>query len=302
MADIALYMTDASCPMPEYDGYLLPKFAPLLPSADTQMTSIREFESRDNDILICSYPKTGSNWVYEIVSMLLQGHSAYIKNFKAVGMLEGLELGSLADCVSPRVLSSHVPFRHLPEQHLTKGCKIVHVLRNPKDTMVSSYNHCKNDPRASHTSEDFPGTWDNFLKDQMENKHNIYDGFFKYEKEWETAKRTKAVTSVHTLFYEDLHKDPVREITRLARYLEVAADKGLVQDVADKCSFQKLQNAAVTIKTGGAKIVVNGNNLLFRKGMVGDWKHWFTVKQNEQFNELVDRELKGSTLNFTYEQ
>ncbi|XP_060068297.1 sulfotransferase 1A1-like [Ylistrum balloti] len=297
--------TPRKFPMPLYDGCMLPLFPTLLPRADKQMTAIRDFKSKESDILICNFPKTGTNWVYEIVCMLLQGHSSYLKDLKTIGMLEIIDLSTLTDMASPRVLSTHVPFRLLPTQHLAKGCKIIHVTRNPKDTMVSVYNHYKIDSRLRHpsTSEEveFPGTWENFLKDQMENKHNIYDGFFKYEKDWETAKRTKAVTSVHTLFYEDLHKAPVTEIKRLAEYLEVPADEELLKDVADKCSFKKLREAAVSIKTGNVPVTEGGIKFLFRKGMVGDWKNWFTVSQNEQFNELLNRELKGSNLKFTYE-
>ncbi|XP_033753352.1 sulfotransferase 1C3-like [Pecten maximus] len=220
-------------------------------------------------------------------------------------MLEIIDLTNLTNMASPRVLNTHIPFRFLPKQHLTKGCKIVHVLRNPKDTLVSWYNHCKLDSRLRHPSTadegEFPGTWENFLKDQIENKHNMYDGFIKYEKDWEVAKLTKAVTNVHTMFYEDLRKDPVAEIKRLAGYLEVPAYEELVMDIADKCSFKNLQNAAISIKTGNIPVTEGGIKFLFRKGMVGDWKNWFTVAQNEQFDEFLNRELKGSSLKFKYE-
>ncbi|XP_033753349.1 sulfotransferase 1C2A-like [Pecten maximus] len=294
--------THDKCPLPEYDGYLLPKFPPLVQDTDKRMTAIRDFKSEDTDILICTYPKTGSNWVYEIISMLVQGHATYLKAFKTIGMLEVSDLAALADMTSPRVLSTHVPFRHLPIQHLAKGCKVVHILRNPKDVTVSAYNQCKS-PLVKHIcdADEFPGTWDYFLRDFFENKHNFYDGFIKYEKDWEVAKRTKAVTNVYTMFYEDLRKNPIAEITRLAKYLEVPSNEELVGDIAEKCSFVKLQNAAETFKTDGPKTIVDGKNVLFRKGTVGDWKNWFTVAQNEQFDDYLDRELKGSTLEFKYE-
>ncbi|OWF54906.1 sulfotransferase 1C2-like [Mizuhopecten yessoensis] len=297
--------TQGKCPMPVYDGCMLPMFPILLPNADKQMTAIRDFQARESDILICNFAKTGTNWVYEILSMLVQGHSTYLKDLKTIGMLEIIDLTTLTDMTSPRVLNTHIPYRFLPKQHLVKGCKIVHVLRNPKDTLVSWYNHTKRDSRLKHDrtteEEEFPGTWDNFLRDQIENIHNTYDGFFKFEKDWEAAKRSKAVTNVHTMFYEDLQKETVAEIKRLAEFLEVPADEELVKDIADKCSFQKLQKAAIAIKSGKVPVTEGGIKFLFRKGMVGDWKNWFTVAQNERFDELLDRELKGSALKFTYE-
>ncbi|XP_069131599.1 sulfotransferase 1B1-like [Argopecten irradians] len=292
-------------PMHVYDGCMLPAFPPLLPTPDRHMEAIKNFQSRNSDILICNFPKTGTNWTYEIVSMLLQGQASYNKDLKTIGMLEIIDLASLDNMASPRILSTHVPFRFLPKQHLAKGCKIIHVLRNPKDALVSFYNHSKFDSRLSHPStsevDEYPGSWANYIQDQMENIHNIYDGFFKYEKDWEIAKRTKAVTNVHTMFYEDLHKDPVGEITRLATFLEVSFEDDLLKDIADKCSFLNLQNAAISIKTGNVPVTEAGIKFLFRKGVVGDWKNWFTVAQNEQFNTVMDREFQGSALRFTFE-
>ncbi|XP_069131918.1 sulfotransferase 1B1-like isoform X2 [Argopecten irradians] len=301
-----------SCPnghcsvLPIYDDYVLPSFPPLLPEPHRQMTAVRDFESKDSDILICSLPKTGTNWCYEILSMLVQGHSTYIKGAKIAGMLEAVDdLSTLNDMKSPRILSTHVPFRHLPKQHLAKRCKIILSRRNPKDVFVSWYNHCKHDDRISHGNtaeeEEFPGTWDKFLEDQMKTTHNFYDGYFPYEKEWDEAIRTKQVASVHIIYYEDLKKDPVEEIKRLAKYLELPENEELAKEIADKCSFQKFLNAVVTIKEGPVKIVEGGNHFLFRKGIVGDWKNWFTVAQNERFNELIEKELKGTTLNYKYE-
>ncbi|XP_060077612.1 sulfotransferase 1B1-like isoform X2 [Ylistrum balloti] len=238
--------------------------------------------------------------------MLVQGHATYAKGAKIAGMLEAVEdFSKLDELKSPRILSTHVPFRHLPKQHLEKGCKIILSRRNPKDVFVSWYNHSKHDERISNPStsedEEFPGTWEHFLKDQMENKHNFYDGFFNYEKAWDEAIRTKQVTNVHTIFYEELKRDPVTEIKRLAKHLELPEDDELAKEIADKCSFKKFLDAVVTIKTGPVKIVEGGNHFLFRKGIVGDWKNWFTVAQNEKFNEFLDKQLKGTSLKYTYE-
>lgn len=40
---------------------------------------------------------------------------------------------------------------------------------------------------------------------------------------------------------------------------------------------------------------------LFHSGDIGDWKHHFTVRQNERFNELYENQMKGSKLNIQYE-
>ncbi|XP_060082903.1 sulfotransferase 1B1-like [Ylistrum balloti] len=288
---------------PVYDGCMFPKFPTLLDGPEQHMEAIRNFDSKETDILLCTFPKSGTNWVYETVSMILQGDSQYTQDTKVNRMMETINLDQLSDQPSPRFINTHVAFRHIPKKHVDNGYKIIHVLRNPKDVMVSLYNHCRNDPCAVCIEEDFPGKWDDFIQDMCENKHNFYGGFFNYEREWEKAKQTKAVTNVHTVFYEDLKKNPVAEVERLAAFLNKELSPQLMEDIADKCSFTKLAEATRSGQKGEdmvAKFSENKTNFIFRKGTVGDWKNWFTVAQNEMFDQLLDRELKDSNLQFTY--
>ena len=44
----------------------------------------------------------------------------------------------------------------------------------------------------------------------------------------------------------------------------------------------------------------NGPSLL-RKGVVGDWKNYFTPEQNARFEKEVLAKLEGSGLEFDYE-
>ena len=65
---------------------------------------------------------------------------------------------------SPRVFTTHVPFRWLPKKHIENGGKIVHVMRNPKDVYLSLYYHIKGQsaPLVGSNIDDL--TWDNFFK------------------------------------------------------------------------------------------------------------------------------------------
>ena len=41
--------------------------------------------------------------------------------------------------------------------------------------------------------------------------------------------------------------------------------------------------------------------LMLRKGVVGDWKNYFTPEMNERFEKEVLAKLKGSGLEFEFE-
>ncbi|XP_033752119.1 sulfotransferase family cytosolic 1B member 1-like [Pecten maximus] len=131
-----------------------------------------------------------------------------------------------------------------------------------------------------------------------------YINVFVMRKGFNNAKRTKVVTNIHSVFYEDLKKNPFGEIERLAAFLNKELSPQLIQDIADRCSFKNLADATTSGKKGEdiiQKISKDKTNFIFRKGTTGDWKNWFTVAQNEMFDLMLEGELKDTGLKFTYE-
>ena len=59
----------------------------------------------------------------------------------------------------------------------------------------------------------------------------------------------------------------------------------------------KKNAASYQIKKVGAV----GETSLLRKGVVGDWKNYFTPELNERFENEVLAKLKGSGLEFEFE-
>lgn len=70
------------------------------------------------------------------MTMLITGETEYL-----LSPINNLESGCfpLSDSPIPRVIQTHLPYDMLPDSILSK--KIVYVLRNPRDQMVSLYHH-----------------------------------------------------------------------------------------------------------------------------------------------------------------
>ena len=98
--------------------------------------------------------------------MLVNKTAELDKNVKANTMLEVLpDLSILESLPSPRILDTHFQFQYLPQKHIENRCKIVHMMRNPKDVIVSLYYHAKNDKMIDLNVE-----WNEFFEISMDGK------------------------------------------------------------------------------------------------------------------------------------
>ncbi|KAF6036718.1 hypothetical protein EB796_004960 [Bugula neritina] len=160
---------------------------------------IEEYKWVEKDFLLASFPKNGTHFMWEIMTMLLRGSAEYIKDPKVACMMDMFPLKK-TDAVfpSPRVLNTHYRLDVLPKEF--RGRKTVLVVRNPKDTSVSAYHHEKN--IHSVLKKDYQElTFSQYLKSFMEDKARFYGRYFDYvEYMWSL----KDDPNMLVIFYEDL--------------------------------------------------------------------------------------------------
>lgn len=264
----------------DLDGRLFPAF-----SLD-ELKAYPSIRVRDDDVILCAYPKSGTHWLWEVSMMLLRNKAETIQFKKSLQMME-FNSTKLDDFPSPRVLNTHVPYDALPEDVITRRTRLVLVLRNPKDTAVSFYNHHVNLSHYYGYTGSFGDWLDLFLSGRVD-----YGSWFEYVKSWETVLERNVDHPIHVVMYEDVKEDPARETKRLAEFLGVTADPELIRQVADKCDFDRMAE--------DKKAHQDSAEIMFRKGIVGDWKNTFTVAQNEVFDTVFKEQMKSSKLSFRY--
>ena len=82
----------------------------------------------------------------------------FIETERATGKL-GAEIFQSLD--PPRIMKSHLPYHSHWKQQLDKhpNIRVMQIIRNPKDTLVSFYHHMKNERLLGG----YNGTWDQYF-------------------------------------------------------------------------------------------------------------------------------------------
>ncbi|KAL5006864.1 hypothetical protein ScPMuIL_015670 [Solemya velum] len=282
---------------PFYDmgDLLFPKFPwkPRLSKPEAVMDSIKSLKLRPADVIICGYGKSGTHWLWQLVHLLLSEKSEYPTVFKHKLMLEALDQEDMDSLPSPRVLNTHLLLDCLPDHLFTCGCKVIHILRNPKDIAVSAYHFLRS---LSHLKQIQP--WDDFIRTFL-TTNVVYYTWFHYIRGMEDIE-AKHPGKILRVAYEDLKQDTRKELERIAKFIGRDYDEHKVDEVVTKCSLDKLKDVDEKHNKAFNEMCFREKPSVYRKGIVGDWKSHFTVEQSELFDKVYKEKMKGSQLQLKY--
>lgn len=106
--------------------------------------------------------------------MLSRNTTENIVGEKSEQFLESQEAEVLEVHKSPRMLNTHLRPDRIPDDFISRKCKIIYIQRNPKDVFVSLYNHCRNLEHYYKYSGNFSGFFELALAGKGEYSLHIY--------------------------------------------------------------------------------------------------------------------------------
>ncbi|XP_065926041.1 sulfotransferase 1B1-like isoform X2 [Magallana gigas] len=134
----------------------------------------------------------------------------------------------------------------------------------------------------------------------------IYGGWFQYNQAFiREAKARK--DQIIMLQYETLKNNTLKELKRLAEFLEVKIADPLLKEIAEKCQFDNLKTADKSVRNDEAlskimrAVSLNEHPTIYRKGEIGDWKNYFTVAMSEAFDKTNADNMDDIGLEFEFE-
>ncbi|XP_016357897.1 amine sulfotransferase-like [Sinocyclocheilus anshuiensis] len=260
---------------------------------------IQNFEIQDSDVFVITYPKSGTIWLQQILSLIeVKGDvtaSNEQLNSERVPWIELLDSRKqFVSAPSPRICVSHLPYKFMPLGLKQKKGKVIYVARNPKDVLVS-YFHFHKYANMLETPKDFDTFFEKFIEG------NVFGNcWFEHVKSWCSHKDEMNFLYIT---YEEMIKDLRSVVERITSFLARNLTSQQLNDVVEHSTFKNMKNnpqanyqqiCCVEKKvsyTGGGK----------HEGTVGDWKNYFTVAQNERFDKVYQQKMKDVSLSFIWD-
>ncbi|XP_063964869.1 sulfotransferase 1E1-like [Lytechinus pictus] len=111
------------------------------------------------------------------------------------------------------------------------------------------------------------------------------------------------VPYLETCTLEDKMGDPRKAIIQIAEFMGKTLPDDIIDRIIEASSFSFMKNNTSANPDVAFKksLDLTKNKTFMRKGMVGDWKNYFTEDQNRRFDQLYQEKMAGSGLEFTFE-
>jgi hypothetical protein len=249
------------------------------------------------DFVVVSIKKSGRTWLRAMLTRLF--HNCY-----------GTPTDLLLDAANHKNLNPAVPsvlFAHdsdpvasqgevAADLSVYDGEKVILLVRNPADTIVSLYHHYKNRKTGKRQQLAAQSTIFEFA---TRPKHGIHT-IISFLNRWADYARQR--NDVMVVRYEDLHRDPAVHLEKIAEYLGVKASRRNIDDAVEFASLENLRKLELegffndrSMRKGDGR---NRDALKVRRGQVAGYRDYFSAAECDAIEHIIRNELD---LSFGYD-
>jgi hypothetical protein len=258
----------------------------------------RKFTERQRwnfDVYLLSYPKCGRTWVTLQIGRAISQHFG----MEVPNLLKLSVFGeALAEVPHIRLTHDDQPHRKRPHElspsrEKLAGKKVILLVRDPRDVIVSYYHHkSRREPlrdfwwfqkKRKETHSRFSGTLAEFLAQDI----GGFDTLLRYYAIWERARH--ATGSFLLLRYEDMQADPAGQLRRVLDFIGLSRiTDAEVKEAVEYASFHNMRKieAGEEVKSFKLKAgdVNDPNSYKVRRGKVGGYRDELSPAQIEQLD------------------
>lgn len=255
------------------------------------------YRPRNDDVIVATYPKSGTTWTQQIVTSLIFQTSEALPVTRLAPWLDRRTgpldhiLETLERQTHRHQIKSHIPFDGMPYHG---NVKYVYVARDGRDACLSYHHHCRGYtpenlqrldaigasdpklggpiPRAPEDAAVFFRTW---ISEGVAGEPDGSPGlsWFGFEKSFWAARHLPNVLLVH---YRDLKADLDGEMRRIARFLSIETPEALWPALVKAATFEEMKKVGDVIHPG-----LTGQ-------FVGAASHFFARGENDRWSGVLD--------------
>lgn len=261
----------------------------------------RSFAFRSDDVVVMSYPRSGSTWTREILwamkhidhlhladlhhvnKRVFPVHYDTFSSYNEIDFSNFLEIPDNKDqrgepsimklaaaATSPRIIASTMHFSHF-HPDLLDFCKVVYVARNPKDVCLSSYLMYS---RMGRFEGNLSAWTELFTGNSL-----IYGPYWQHLRQ---AWARRGHQNLHVMFYEDMKADILKELKRLNSFLETFLSDDQLLRIKEHTEFEKMKARE---KKPFLKLVKPGG--FYQGGQVGAWSSSASAELDDRMNAWI---------------
>ncbi|XP_050222940.1 cytosolic sulfotransferase 15-like [Mercurialis annua] len=290
-----------------YKGFWLISYADI----KSLMFIKQHFKSQPEDIILASYMKCGTTWLKSLLFAtinrdrfdfsthpLLTSNPHQLFVILDVILKQDVDLPYTIDLEampSPRLFATHMAYSLLPNSITSSGTKFVYICRDPKDVLVSKWHFAQKIRPKEMPPLSFEEAFEMFC-----NGVSHYGPFWEQVLSYWKAS-LEAPEKILFLKYEDLKREPVPQVKKLAEFLGKpfsVEEESAVEEIVKLCSLKNMKNLEVNISERFNSRVKYSD--FFRKGEVGDWRNHLTLEMAEKLDRITNEKLRGSGLTFAH--
>ncbi|XP_073345198.1 sulfotransferase 2B1-like [Pagrus major] len=274
-------------------------YVPTLLHPQHSLKYYEDFTFRQDDIIVATYPKSGTTWMQEIAPLIMSGGDPAsvdtLPNWDRVPWLEEQRscVLNLEQRPSPRMFATHYHYNMMPPSFFEAKPKVIYVMRNPRDVFTSSFHYYG---MASYLVN--PGSQSEFLRKFLDGKV-MFGSWFDHVKSWLNAEDKERIMYIS---YEEMIMDLKDSVSRISQFLGKSWDAEVIEKIADRCLFKNMkQNKMSNYSTVPREFMDQTKTEFLRKGIAGDWKNQLTVAEAEIFDAVYKDQMKDFKHKFIWD-